>query len=507
MKLLAGGALGVALGGQAAGAATGTGGPAPLPGAPGAAEVPDGDLTLLVRATLIDGTGFPPQPDTAILLGGDRILAVGSAAEIPQRAGVRVVDLRGRHVIPGLWDGHTHGGWLWETFLPMHVAHGVTGIREMVGPPGMQEIRDAVEAGEMVGPRMVLTGPLVDGPHSVWGGGETGVGVIEVRTETEAREAVRVIREGGAEFVKVYSFLSQEVYAAVAAACRRHRIPFGGHVPSQVSAFDAVRAGQHTLEHQHGVFVASSRRRDAHLRRLREVFADEDRHEEWGELMSEVEREAFAAHDPARARRLFRAMAAQRTWASPTLGVVRLGGVPPQELLDDARLQDALDRFVHPALRTQWREEVAGWLDIPEEVVEQNRVRAAALAAMVPDMHAAGVPVIAGTDCWITMMVPGLALHDELGHLVGTGLTPMQALQAATRDAAECVGWGDRSGTVEPGKVADLVVLDGDPLEDIGRVRNVHSVVSRGRYLSPRDRSRMLAAVEEAAQRDPEQGG
>ncbi|MGM1064887.1 amidohydrolase family protein [Saccharothrix sp. Mg75] len=455
-------------------------------------------ITVLTGATLIDGTGSPPAPDTVLVLAGEEVIAVGRHPARPR--GVRVVDLGGRFVIPGLWDVHTHGAWLVDTFLPLHVANGVTGIRDMGGPGARFAIRDAVDRGELLGPRMVLASHLVDGPLSPWAG--LGDGVVEVRTEAEARAAVVGAVRQRADFVKVYSHLFPGPYAAAAAEAARLGIAFAGHVPMQVSAQDAVRRGQHTVEHLYTMALSTSSRRHELLDRMRTAFAGAEDAGLWARTSAELEHEALATHDPAVAASLYRSMRRAGTWQCPTLGVERTF-LEAAETLADPRLRDLLERYVHPSTRAQWSAQVTAVRDRPPAETARARAVFGAKVRMVGELDRAGVGVVAGTDSWIPFRFPGFSLHDELAQLVAAGLSPMRALQSATRDAARCLGRQDRSGTVAPGKPADLVVLDADPLADIGNVRRVHSVVHRGRYITPAERTRLLADAEAAAQHDP----
>lgn len=461
----------------------------------GRADAAGDDVTVLVRATVVDGTGRPPAENSTVVLTGDRILAVGRHPETPRLPGVRVVDLAGRYVIPGLWDLHTHSAFHENTFPALHVVHGVTGIREMWGLPETHDVRRRVEAGLVLGPRMVIASAIVDGPSAVWPGADV------VGTEAEARAAVHRARDGGADFVKVYSFLSPECYAAIADECRRVGLPFAGHVPARVPVTDAVELGQHTHEHLYNLFTSTSTDAERLYAWLTGLPDDPGNPNWWGRHAQRVEREAVATHDPARAEALFARMVERGTWQSPTLLVERRMSLSPEDVIGDPVLADRL-RYVPVALREQWRVAMeARPPRTPDEVAELLRFGDARLR-LLGAMHEAGVGVVAGTDAGYTYVVPGFALHDELVLLVRAGLSPMAALQAATRDAARCLGLDHETGTVTAGKRADLVVLDADPLADIANTRRIHAVVTRGRYLGPRDRARVLGEIEAAA-REP----
>ncbi len=446
-------------------------------------------VTALVGATLIDGTGRPPVRDATVVLAGDRVLAAGRRHDVPR--GARVVDLAGKYVIPGLWDLHTHASVFATTVPALHVVQGVTGIREMFGQPETHDVRRLVEAGQVLGPRMVIGSTIVDGPASIWPGTDI------VRTPAEARAAVRRAKDGGADFVKVYSFLSPECYAAIAAEARRLRIPFAGHVPARVPVQDALE--QHTHEHLYNLFTSTSDDADGLYARLRSMPDDPADPNWWGRHAGRIERAAVATHSPARAQALFSAMVSRGAWQSPTLFVERNMSRSPETIVNDPVALERM-RYIPVGLREQWRTIMSGRpARTPEEVAEGVRFGDAWLR-LLGAMHSAGVGVVAGTDAGFAYVFPGFSLHDELALLVRAGLSPMAALRSATSEAARCVGLAHRSGTVTSGKQADLVVLDADPLADIANTSRIHAVVARGRYLGPADRERVLAEVEEAAQ-------
>ena len=450
-------------------------------------------ITALVGATLIDGTGRPPVPDATVVLAGDRVLAAGRHREVPR--GVRVVDLAGKYVIPGLWDLHTHATYFENTVAPLHVVQGVTGIREMWGMPETHDTRRRIESGELLGPRMVIASTIVDGPAAIWPGADI------VRTPDEARAAVRRAKDGGADFVKVYSFLSPECYAAIAAEARRLRIPFAGHVPARVPVQDAL--SQHTHEHLYNLFTSTSDNADELYARLRALPDDHADPNWWGRQSGRIERAAVATHSPARAQALFRAMAERGTWQSPTLFVERNMSRSPESIVNDPVALERL-RYIPVDLRAQWQAIMSGRPPrTPEEVAEALRFGDARMR-LLRGMHEAGVGVVAGTDAGFAYVFPGFSLHDELALLVRAGLSPMAALRAATSEAARCLGLAHETGTVTAGKQADLVVLDENPLADITNVSRIHAVVTRGRYLGPADRRRVLAEIEAAAQESVE---
>ncbi|MFI6498211.1 amidohydrolase family protein [Nonomuraea typhae] len=459
---------------------------------PPAASASSADITVLRRATLIDGTGTPPRRDVTIVVIGDRIAWVGGGHDAPLQKNARVIDLHGKFVIPGLWDMHTHGVVQEKIAPPLFVVNGVTGIREMWGFPEIHALRDRIERGEVLGPRMVIASTIIDGPVSL-----LGPLSAKVRTEAEARQAVRDAKAGGADFLKIYSYLGRDVLPALTDEAAELGLRVDGHVPFLVPMEEASRLGQRSFEHLFGLTLATSGREQEFRRIMEDTPIDPAAPRAWFEMVQSLERQAAASHDPAKARRLYAALIRNGSRHSPTLSVLNVFSQPADTYADDPRL-----KYIPAADRAWWAatlEPVAP--DTPEEIALERRYFEH-LMTMVGRLHRAGVGVLGGTDCYNPYVFPGFSAHDELSLLVRAGLPPMAALQAMTRDAARFLGRAATTGTVAPGKLADLVALDADPLADIRNVRRIHAVMTRGRYLGPDERERILAEVEAAA-KDP----
>jgi imidazolonepropionase-like amidohydrolase len=275
----------------------------------------------------------------------------------------------------------------------------------------------------------------------------------------------------GADFVKVYSFLYPGTFAAIADEAARQRLPFAGHVPERVSVADASDAGQRSVEHLFGMFTAASSREAEIRRRLASTPVDPANPYAWLQMARSLEREAAATQGSRRAEALFERLHHNGTWQAPTLTVLRTLSSPSRR---STRKTRGCDTF-------------------------RSLQRASGVRSWSGALESAGVGLIAGTDSGNAYCFPGFGLHDELVLLVRAGLTPMRALQAATRDAARYRGLGHAVGMGTAGQAADLVVLDADPLHDIRNSRRIHAVVTRGRYLSSADRTRMFSEIETAA--------
>ncbi|HEX6185808.1 MAG TPA: amidohydrolase family protein [Pyrinomonadaceae bacterium] len=440
---------------------------------------------VFTHATVIDTTGGPPKPDSTVVVAGNQIVAFGGTGRVRIPEGAQVVNAAGKFLMPGLWDMHFHtpgGEQAREIFLPLALANGVTGVRHMFGSKAELKLRDEVLGGQLLGPRMVVGSPVVDGPVPMWEGS------VSVADAAAGRRAVRTLKQSGYDFIKVYQFLPREAYFAIADEARGQGIDFAGHVPFSVSAAEASDAGQKSFEHAFGISLACSTR-EASLRpalaeaaaRVGKDFAPHI------ELFIRNESEPLAGYSERKAAALFRRMAGNGTYAVPTLVLHRslASGADPA-FRDDPRL-----KYMPPGIRRLFDWEL-GFFTSYRPVYERQLLMAGA-------MRRAGVKFLAGTDTFNAYCFPGFSVHDELELFVRAGFTPLEALQTATLNPARYLGLSGSLGTIEKGKLADLILLEASPLESVGNTRKIAAVVAAGRYLPRESLQRMLAEVEARA--------
>lgn len=396
--------------------------------------------------TVIDTTGDPPRSHMTVLITGSRITGIGPARTLALPAATRVVDGRGKYLIPGLWDMHVHLTHNRDGMIPLFIANGVTGIRDMGGNLELIDgIRAKIAEGVLVGPRLIRAGPFVEGPGHEW---HPVSSRMSVTTEAEARQAVATLKARGVDFIKVHVGLSVEMLRVVADEAKKQGLPMVGH--ATVTPAQASDAGQIGIEHH----VLSGN-------------AEAD-------------------------RALIAKFLANGTWISPTLTEV----INAQNPIDDPRL-----RYIPRSIRAMWDKNWPVKARTPEEVAAVRKERAAKALDETRQLARAGVPLLAGTDSGFRDLFPGFSLHDELAFMVQAGLTPLEALQTATINPAKFLGTLDSEGTIAQGERADLVLLEGNPLEDVNRTRKIAGVVVAGRYLSRGDLDKMLAQIEALAAR------
>lgn len=451
------------------------------------AQSPTGDSAIAItHATVIDvATGALSRAQT-IVIRGNRIRNVTSDAKANVPPGARVVDATGKFVIPGLWDMHVHatGPGIDRLFLPLLAANGITGVREMWGRFAWYDsARAMIARGTIVGPRIVGAGHILDGTPPVWPGSSGA------KDADDARHLVDSLAAGGAAFIKVYSRLTPEELRAIAAEAKARGLPFAGHVPSLVAVGEASDLGMKSIEHLQMITNACSRDEDAMRAEYTAAYASPKGWDSAAVVGRAQVRRMLDTFDPARCRALAARLVRNGTWTVPTLTVLR-----SIAFLDDTTLAaDPRMAYIPRWFSAGWNPRndfrfrmltPADWAMRKEVFAEQQRI--------VTLLHRAGVAFMTGTDLSNPYVFPGASLHEELRNLVAAGFSPLEALQAATRHPARYLQAMDSLGAVAPGMVADLVVLDANPLAEIGNTERVHAVVLDGRLLDHAAREQLL---------------
>jgi imidazolonepropionase-like amidohydrolase len=444
----------------------------------------------ITNVTVIDMTGIEPRTGRTVLVTGERIVAVGDTAAVHLPRGTTIVDGTGKFLIPGLVDMHVHLTAAGEPdgsrrfMIPLQLANGITTVRDMGGYlESLVPLREEIKKGKRLGPQIFYAGPYLDGSPPSF---QPSFVVIN---REQASEDVRQLVQRGVDFIKVQSILSRDAYFAIAQAARREKIPFVGHVPDQVTAAEAADAGQHSIEHLTNVLRACS---SDEARLMREQFYVPPKRETAVQARERVvrwQRELMGSYSEAASDALIAKFVAKDVWQTPTLVLLKHDAFPTLEL---GRAEH--ERYVPSATMQFWEKDRAQQMRFVTQAESDLRAQLLKKSeSLVAQMQKNGVHVLAGTDSPAPDVVPGYSLHEELELLVEAGFEPKEALRAATSAAAEFLGKSKDWGTVAPGKYADLVLLDANPLEEIRNTRRIRAVVVRGQMLDRVALDRLLA--------------
>lgn len=427
----------------------------------------------LTNVTVIDTTGSRSGQRATVIVTGDRITEIGEPGKVSIPNGAQTVDGTGKYLIPGLWDMHMHLSLVGETAFPLLIANGVTGVRDMGGDlDQIDQWREQITKGTRPGPRIIRAGPIVDGPRK-----EEGQHRLTVNNAGEARQAVESLKKRGVDFIKVYHFLSRDSYFALAEEAKKQGISFSGHVPNGISPREAADAGQRSLEHTTVLLQA--------------LIALENKE---GRTQKQLTTDALDKLAGEQGTALFQAMAKNGTWHTPTL-VLAQSFLLRSEM---AAKPDDRRKYIAALTKEHWEKNNPVPQNVSAEDMAERKKALEKMIEIVGKMRRTGVSILAGTDPPTRDIFPGFSLHDELGLLVKAGLSPLEAIQAATLNAAKCLGLSGFYGTVEKGKIADLLLLDADPLVAIVNTQKIAAVIVGGKFLPRKALQEMLAQVEEA---------
>lgn len=435
---------------------------------------------LIEDGTVVDVATGALSPNTTVAVrGGDIVALAPTAAARKTYSAAKVVQAGGRFVMPGLWDNHVHFGGGPEligankALLPLYLAHGITSVRDASGE---------VAAGKLLGPTIYTSGPKLEGLKPIW------KGTLEVGSEQEVEAALTRLQVMKVDFVKVTdNTLKPDLFLYALRQAKARGLTTSAHVPAALTVEQASEAGLGSIEHM-GYALKMGSPQEA------QIAADVAAGRITG---AEASARTLATFDEATATAAFRQLAARGTFVTPTLNGSRITAYLDQ----DDHAADSYLAYIGAGLKATyaWRVERAAKDDAAaiarrHAVYEKN-------VSLLPLLQAAGVPILAGTDAGFlnSFNYPGVGLHDELQIFVNGGLTPLQALQASVVNGPRFLGKSGRYGAVAPGKAADILILDQNPLSDIAATRQIHGVVLKGEYFDRTALDEMLKNAQEQA--------
>ena len=414
---------------------------------------PQTQALAITRVNVVNVIDGRIVPNTTVTISGATITTVTPNGRTPANA--RVVDGRGKFLIPGLWDMHAHMEASGEAWLPLYVANGVTGIRDMGSNVDViLKVREDTASGRVLGPRIFAAGPILDDVPGEW------PFRMRVKTVEDGTSAVQLLKRRAVDLIKVHNFTPRDAYFAIAEEARRQRLPLAGHIPVKVTTEEAIEAGQSSIEH----FSES---------RLWMLCS------------------GGSTYQPEACAPLFRTLASRGVWQTPTLlAMAELAtiGTPASSIR-----AEQLD-YATKSLKAMWAGNQSMFAAKPE-VVRIFKQRAEVAVVVTSDMAKAGVGILAGCDS----MIAGFCVHDEVAAMVRGGMTPLGALQTATLNPVRYFSLSQTAGSIGSGRRADLVLLDANPLTDIRNVQRIRAVVVGGRFLDRKELDTLLTQAKIAA--------
>jgi imidazolonepropionase-like amidohydrolase len=447
---------------------------------------------ILQDISIVDVLHNRIQEHQTVVINMGRILEVGKGNLAKKYLTNQLLLSTGKFIMPSLWDMHVHFGgdtlqeenkWL----LPLYLANGVTAVRDCAGDisPAVLEWKKAIAENKLEGPTIFTSGPKLEGPKSIWPGD------LEIANETEMNQALDSLQGLKVDFIKITdNALDPALFMASIKASRKRGWKVSGHAPVQYTLNELSDAGLSTVEHLGYMLRAASKEEEriTALRRENKINAKDASIQ----LMQSI--------DSATAIRKFKLLAANGTAVVPTMN----GSHITAYLDQDNHKHDDYLKYLGPALKRtyDWRVDRAAKDDA--QAIEARHQSFETAAHLIPWLYQAGVPFLAGTDAGYlnSFNYPGIGLHYELAMMVQYGLPIHEALKASVINGPAFFNQSKDFGAVEKNKIADLLILDANPLTDIHNTQKIHALIRKGFYLNRNSLDHLLVSVEELVSKE-----
>lgn len=425
------------------------------------------------------------QTNMTVLVKGNKIGKIGRSNSLKFNADkAKIIDGKGKYLLPGLWDAHVHLVFeedLTPAMFRLFLAHGITSIRDTGGQLHLVlPEREKARKNPQNTPRVMLAGPLLDGVPTVYDGStpsnpHLGIGAASV---AEAEKNADEMIAAKVDLLKAYEMLTPDAFKAILAKGKAAGLPITGHVPLSMDVIEASNSGMSSMEHMRNLEFACAKDWEDLLAKRQKMLFDGQ-----GEIGSTLRRNIHTAQrthavgnqDPVRRAKVLKALADNETWQVPTMSIMMAGAKRFNVRPDWVETFGLLPKTVED----RWTTGAKKFAESPANTARETY--AEWFFEMVGHLKAADVDIMAGTDCPIFYLTPGYSLHEELALLVQGGLTPLEAIEAATIKPAEYFNMENELGLVQEGMLADLLLLDANPLEDIRNTLKINSVIRDGK--------------------------
>jgi len=412
----------------------------------------------------------------------------------------KIFDGNGKYVLPGLWDAHVHFAYekdIAPAMFKLFLVNGITSVRDTGGKLDLvKPWKTKAESDPKNAPRVMIAGPLLDGYPVVYDGSSPsrpplGTGV---KNAEDAKQRVADLANAGVDNIKAYEMLSPESFQAIVATAKSKGLKVTGHIPLRMDAISASNAGMNSMEHLRNLEMSMSTDADELLSTRRKMMED-GRNDPGGILRSRLHNaqrmHAVENQDPQKRKQVLEALAKNNTWQIPTLTIATAA---TRYFPSNEKWRETF-KYLPDSSSVRWSKYA---LEFEPPAPDADAFKYAKWAhEIVKEMSDAKIGIMAGTDCPIFFLTPGFSLHEELVLLVKSGLTPLQAIEAATIRPAQYFNLEDELGLVEKGMLADLLILDKNPLEDIKNTQKINAVIRDGKWYNRKDLDNILQELEE----------
>lgn len=456
------------------------------------------DAFCIENISTIDSNEGLKENQTVVVKDG-KILKITSSNDLKLDPENEIIDGTGKFLIPGLWDAHVHFAFLEElapSMFDLFLAYGITSVRDTGGKIGfVKEWKDKADANPTEAPRVMIAGPLLDGMPNVYDGSDPGRPPLSVGLSSieDVKNQINFLDSVGVDLLKAYEMLTPEQFATITKLAREKGLKVTGHVPLSMDVISASNAGLNSMEHMRNLELACASNSDELLTQRHELL-DFGKNDPGGILRSRIHQaqrqNAVENYDENKADSVLKVLAENQTWQIPTLSL-NTGSV--RKHFDQPNFQESF-RYLPDSVEQNWKsaiENMAG-----NEISEFTQKYFDWKMNMVSKIHETGIGIMAGTDCPIFFLTPGLSLHDELEVLAEAGLSPLEALKTATFNPAKYFDLENELGSIKENYWADLVILDANPLENIKNTQRINAVIREGKYYGREALDRVLKRLE-----------
>lgn len=438
-------------------------------------------------------------PDRTVVIQEGKISQVVSSKDLKLSSVNQVVDGRGKFMIPGLWDAHVHFAYQEElapTMLKLFMAYGITSVRDTGGEINfLKKLKDACAEKPTETPRIMIAGPLIDGLPTVYDGSDPGHPPLAVGANS-VEDAVRIVDQLdsiGVDFIKAYEMLTPEQFKAVIARAHEKGLKVTGHVPLSMDVVSASNVGLNSMEHLRNLEMSMASGSDNLLKERLDML-EHGKQGHGGKLRSAIHSAqrmwSLENSDSVEVNKVLSVLAKNQTWQIPTLTIDVFDAY---KTFATPSWQESF-KYLPSHIEQRWKTEIADLVAGGQD--PSIKEYADWMVNMIGEIHKAKIGIMAGTDCPIYYLTPGLSLHEELALLVKAGLSPLEAIETATLKPAQYFDLEKELGLIEEGMLADLLILDANPLTDIRNTTEINAVVKQGRMYTRQELDAMLEELD-----------